>query len=109
MARAYFSSTIASTSTAAPAGRLATPTAARACRPASPNTATMRSEAPFTHLGASVNSGVRVHEAAQAQHARDAVEVAAARRLEVREDVEAALAAGRVAVLDGDARARGGP
>ncbi len=36
----------------------ATPTAARACRPASPNTATSKSDAPLITCGTSVKSGV---------------------------------------------------
>src|SRR5579863_5957058 len=50
------SSTTASTSTATPSGSEGTPTAARAWRPASPNTSTNRSEAPLTTLGWSVKS-----------------------------------------------------
>src|SRR5207302_8235642 len=42
-----------STSTAASAGSAATPTVDRACLPFSPNTATMRSEAPFITFGPS--------------------------------------------------------
>ena len=52
-------STAICTSTAAPAGRLATPMAARAWRPCSPNTSTRRSEAPLITLGASRKSGVQ--------------------------------------------------
>ena len=73
----YFNSTTASTSIAAPAGSEATLTAARAWRPASPNTATIRSDAPFTHFGASVNSDLMVAVFGDAgRHARAAVSVA---------------------------------
>ena len=44
-------STTASTSTAAPSGSAGTPTAALACRPASPNTCCISSEAPLATLG----------------------------------------------------------
>src|SRR5690606_5496398 len=43
--------TIASTSTAAPKGRTGTPTALRACLPASPNTCAISSDAPLATLG----------------------------------------------------------
>src|SRR6266568_3206800 len=46
-----------STSTAASSGSDATPTVVRACRPLSPNTSTIRSEAPFMTLGPSRNVG----------------------------------------------------
>ena len=46
-------SKIPSTSTVAPAGSVATPTAVRAWRPGSPNTANIRSEAPLMTLGTS--------------------------------------------------------
>ena len=46
-----------STSTAASSGSAATPTVGRAWRPLSPNTATIRSEAPFMTLGPSAKSG----------------------------------------------------
>src|SRR3546814_1134870 len=52
--------TTASTSTATPAGRPAAETAARECLPLSPNTSTMRSEAPFTTFGWSVKSPVEL-------------------------------------------------
>src|SRR5690606_35728499 len=48
----------ASISTATPSGRAGAETAARAWRPASPKTATMRSEQPLITLGWSVKSGV---------------------------------------------------
>jgi hypothetical protein len=54
------SSATSSISTGAPAGSELTPTAARACRPASPNTATSRSEAPFTTFGCAVKSSVQL-------------------------------------------------
>src|SRR5262245_57284668 len=46
-----------SPSTAASAGNTATPTVVRACRPLSPNTETIRSEAPFITLGPSTKAG----------------------------------------------------
>ena len=49
---------IASISTATPRGRAAALTAARAWRPLSPNTSTIRSEQPLTTSGWSVKSGV---------------------------------------------------
>ena len=42
---------MASTSTAAPCGRLATPIAVRACRPRSPNSSWIRSDAPLMTCG----------------------------------------------------------
>jgi hypothetical protein len=48
---AHSTSTMASTSTGAPSGSEATPTAARACLPASPKTSTSSSLAPLTTLG----------------------------------------------------------
>src|SRR5579872_6730881 len=54
------SSNMPSTSTATPPGNDATPTAARACFPASPNISTMTSEAPLTTCGISVKSGVQL-------------------------------------------------
>src|SRR6185312_459672 len=49
-----------STSTAASAGSEATPTVVRAWRPLSPNTATIRSEAPFSTFGPSRKSGAEL-------------------------------------------------
>src|SRR5829696_3344794 len=49
--RAHSTSNIPSTSTAQSIGSSATPTVVRACRPLSPNTATIRSEAPFITVG----------------------------------------------------------
>src|SRR5262249_25002704 len=49
-----------STSTAASPGSTATPTVVRACRPLSPSTATIRSEAPFMTLGPSRNEGAEL-------------------------------------------------
>src|SRR6476661_6442985 len=46
-----------SISTAASAGREATPTVLREWRPLSPNAATIRSDAPFNTLGPSTKSG----------------------------------------------------
>eukprot|EP00998_Keelungia_sp_KM082_P008416 NODE_4603_length_768_cov_1.115445_g4580_i0.p1 GENE.NODE_4603_length_768_cov_1.115445_g4580_i0~~NODE_4603_length_768_cov_1.115445_g4580_i0.p1 ORF type:complete len:192 (-),score=8.41 NODE_4603_length_768_cov_1.115445_g4580_i0:3-578(-) len=47
----YATSKMPSISTATPSGRDATPTAERACLPASPKTSTMVSDAPLTTLG----------------------------------------------------------
>jgi hypothetical protein len=49
--RQSLSANSASTSTIAPRGRAATPTAARACCPAAPNTACIRSDAPLATRG----------------------------------------------------------
>src|SRR5208282_5867591 len=56
-ASAQATSSTAATSTATFTGSEPEPTAKRACLPASPNTSTKRSEAPFTTLGWSANSG----------------------------------------------------
>src|SRR5579872_5570483 len=53
-------SNVPSTSTAASAGSTATPTVVRACRPLSPNVATIRSEAPFMTFGPSRKSGAEL-------------------------------------------------
>src|SRR4029079_12435968 len=54
----YFSiSAQRANSTDAPSGSSATPTAARACRPTSPNTSNNNSEAPFNTVGCLVNPG----------------------------------------------------
>src|SRR5204862_507648 len=53
----YETSNIPSTSTAASAGRAATPTVVRAWRPLSPKAATIRSDAPFSTFGPSRKSG----------------------------------------------------
>src|SRR5205807_4770218 len=53
-------SKMASTSTAASEGREATPTVVRACRPLSPNAATIRSEVPLSTLGPSRKSGAEL-------------------------------------------------
>ena len=49
--RGHFTSTMSSTSTGASNGNSATPTAERACAPASPNTSPKNSEAPLTTPG----------------------------------------------------------
>ena len=49
-----------SISTATPSGRLAADTADRACRPASPNAATRKSDAPLITFGWSVKSAVEL-------------------------------------------------
>ena len=51
-------STTSSTSTGTSSGSAATPTADRACLPASPNTSPSSSEAPLATLGCAVKSGV---------------------------------------------------
>src|SRR5262249_25827044 len=53
----HFTSNMPSTSTAASSGSTATPTVVRACRPLSPNSDTIRSEAPFMTFGPSTNFG----------------------------------------------------
>src|SRR6201999_460759 len=53
----YPTSTTSSTSTGASSGSSATPTAERACTPASPNTPASRSEAPLTTPGWALNPG----------------------------------------------------
>src|SRR5579883_3574264 len=58
--RAQRTSKIASTSTATLAGSTLTPTAARAWRPASPKTSTMRFDAPFTTCGCCVKSSTEL-------------------------------------------------
>src|ERR1700730_10160704 len=60
LARCYETSKIPSTSTAASAGRAATPTVVRVWRPLSPNAATIRSEAPFKTFGPSRKSGAEL-------------------------------------------------
>ena len=49
--RGHFTSTMSSTSTGASNGNSATPTAERACAPASPNTSPRNSDAPLTTAG----------------------------------------------------------
>src|SRR5450631_818255 len=56
----YETSNIPSTSTAASAGREATPTVVRAWRPLSPKAATIRSEAPFSTFGPARKSGAEL-------------------------------------------------
>src|SRR5262249_51348373 len=53
----HFTSTMISTSTGASSGNSATPTADRACAPASPNTSTNSSDAPLITPGWPVNPG----------------------------------------------------
>ena len=53
-------SAIASTSTAAPSGRVATPMAERACLPRSPSTSIRKSEQPLMTLCGSVKSGAQL-------------------------------------------------
>ncbi len=55
------SSAVTATSTEAPSGSDATPTAARACRPASPSSSTSRSLAPLATIGCPVKSGIARH------------------------------------------------
>ncbi len=50
-------STVICTSASTPLGNEPAPTAARACRPASPNKATSKSDAPLITAGTSVKSG----------------------------------------------------
>ncbi len=52
-----FKKNVASTSTVALRGNTATPTAVRACRPASPKISTNKSEAPLTTAGTDSNVG----------------------------------------------------
>lgn len=59
----YLISKTASISTATPSGSDGAPTAKRACFPASPSTATIRSEAPFTTAGCWVKSEVQLTNA----------------------------------------------
>ena len=88
-----------STSTAASAGRTATPMVVRAWRPRSPKAATIRSEAPFITFGTSMKSRRGIDEAAEPDHAGDLVEIAE-RRLELCQQIDRAGARGGLAVLD---------
>ena len=58
--RHHATSKIASTSTAQSSGNSATPTVVRACRPLSPSTSTIRSEAPFITAGSAAKSGMQL-------------------------------------------------
>ena len=61
--RAQATSAMTSTSTGAPSGSSATPTALRACRPCSPSTSPNSFEAPLITAGWPVKPGGRRHEA----------------------------------------------
>ena len=98
-------STMISTSTGASRGSTGTPTAERACTPASPKTSPSSSEAPLATFGWPVKSGVRGHEADHLDHARDGGEVADL-GLDGGDRVQRALPGAGVGLLLGDRRRR---
>ena len=74
--RAHRTSNIASTSTAASSGSSATPIVERACRPRSPSTATIRSEAPFITCAKPAKLGSALMKPPSRTQRDDAFEVA---------------------------------
>ena len=70
------------------------------CRPASPKTCTIRSDAPFTTCECDENSGGRVHEAANAKTAHDAIEITIQGRANDRHNVQGTQTSGLLTLRD---------
>ena len=98
----YSISAIASTSTATLSGSEPEPTAERACLPLSPNTSTIRSEAPLTTFGMVGEFGRAIDEADELYDALHPVEIAAAGILELRDDIDGAQPRRLGCLLDGE-------